>query len=455
MKRILFTLTVFLLTSVAFFTTAYGTTIRVGLTRSFYNQNSISISNTSIAIGRGMADGTFVYNRTLTSSNGFTFRSEGGQVVVSAGGQSVFTFVRDVEGAPQIRPSSGGRMTMGNSSYRGIIEFRASGGSITAINVICIEEYLYSVVPVEMSPSFTTEALRAQAVASRTFAAYRANRRHYRARGFDICDRTCCQSYLGAGRENDITTQAVRDTRGLMIFVYGYEAPAFTPFSSSSGGATDSSENVWGGVLSHLQGVPDPYEQDGRVWTRTFTWAQLSQVPTTNIGSVTGITLSKSSLGRVQEVTFIGTNGQWSVRSQQILSAFGRAGGSLYSRNFQISGSADTGSGTALHITDGENTHQAPITTLQAINRLGSVRPVTATYIFDGVNIRQLERVTSVSGGTGITINGRGWGHGVGMSQFGANGMAQAGYNFKEILQHYYTGVEIRQIWELAENYEY
>jgi len=441
MKRILFTLIVFLLTSAAFFTTAYATTIRVGLTRSFYNQNSISVSNTSIAIGRGMDDGTFVYNRTLTSSNGFTFSGEGGQVIVNAGGQPVFTFIRDTEGAPQIRATSG-RITMGNSSYRGIIEFRPSGSRVTAINVICIEEYLYSVVPVEMSPSFNTEALRAQAVASRTFAAYRASRRHYRARGFDICDRTCCQSYLGAGREYDITTQAVRDTRGLMIFVYGYETPAFTPFSSSSGGATDSSENVWGGALSHLQGVPDPYEQDGRVWTRNFTWAQLSQVPTTSIGSVTGITLSKSSLGRVQEVTFIGTNGQWSVRSQQILSAFGRAGGSLYSRNFQIAGNA--GSGTAMHITDGVNTHQAPLTTLHAVNRLGNVRPVTATYIFDGVTTRQLEQVTSVSGGTGITINGRGWGHGVGMSQFGANGMAQAGYNFREILQHYYTGVEIR-----------
>jgi len=451
MKKLMYlcAIAVFILASAGLASAAYAHTVRVGLVRVFYNQDNISISTTSIDIGRGNADGSFEFNRTLNSSNGFTIRTESGQIVVRAGGQTVFTFLNDVTGGAQIRASGGGILTMGAYTFRGAVEFRPSGARVTAINVICLEEYLYGVLPMEMSPSFHIEALRAQAVAARTFAMYTMNSRSYAARGFDLCDRTCCQAYRGAGREEDIMVQAVRDTRGLMMFTGDSDIPAFTPFFSSSGGATDNSENVWGSALSHLRGVVDIYEQNPRIWSRTYTWAQLTaavraQAPNANIGTVTGVTIVQEHLGRVQELTFIGTNGQWTATRQQILTVFRHIDRSLYSRNFYLVGGG-TGAGLTVYVTCGHITRSAPVTDLYVIDHTGNTRRITTASVFDGVTTRHLNQTTTVTGGTGITINGRGWGHGVGMSQSGANSMAQAGHDFRAILQHYYTGVTIRE----------
>jgi len=440
---------VFFWASAGLASVTYAHTVRVGLVRAFYNQDSISISTTSIDIGRGNADGSFEFNRTLNSSNGFTIRIESGQVVVRAGGQTVFTFLNDTASGPQIRASGGGILAMGAYTFRGAVEFRSSGGRVTAINVICLEEYLYGVLPMEMSPSFYIEALRAQAVAARTFAMYTMVSRSYAARGFDLCDRTCCQAYRGAGREEDIMIQAVRDTHGLMMFTEDSYTPVFTPFFSSSGGATDNSENVWGSALSHLRGVADIYEQNPRIWSRTYTWAQLTaavraQAPSANIGTVTGVTIAQEHLGRVQELTFIGTNGQWTATRQQILTVFRHIDQSLYSRHFYIAGGG-TGAGLPVSVTCGTLTHNAPVTSFYVIDHTGNIAPISTATVFDGITTRRLNQTVTVTGGTGITINGRGWGHGVGMSQTGANSMAQAGHDFRTILLHYYTGVTIRE----------
>ena len=436
----------------AFAGTAYASTIRVGLTRNFNNRESITIGTTSIQIGRGNADGTFAYNRTLNSPSGFTLTVYGGQIVVRSGGPGgmiQFTFLNNVAGGPQIRPSSG-FLAMGNESYRGTMEFRLSGGRITAINVINIEEYLYGVVPLEMSPQFHTEALRAQAVAARTYAMHRVHRSSHPGSGFHVCDTTCCQSYMGAGRENAITTQAVRDTSGLMIFAPGGTIPLLTPYHSSSGGSTDNIENVWVENQSHLRGVWDTYEQNPRIWTRTYTWAQLTQAVNAqsgapNIGNVTGLTIARTHLGRVQELTFTGTAGEWTATRQQTMSVFNHIDRSLYSRNFTLSGAAGTGGN--LTVTSGAATRLTPVTGLHVINRYGQIVQINPTHVFDGTTLRMLDgtqTVTTATHPTSITINGRGWGHGVGMSQQGANSMAQAGHDFRAILRHFYTGVEIR-----------
>jgi len=445
MKNLICIIAIFILATAGFATTTYAETIRVGLLRSFYNRDSITISSTSIDIGRGTSDGTFSFNRTVTSPTGFTIRVVSGQVVIEAGGQTLFTFLNDVPGGPQIRATGGGAVRMGNYSYRGSIEFRPSGGRVTAINVLPLEQYLYGVVPMEMSPSFHIEALRAQAVAARTFAVYNRDFGSRHSAWLDVCDSTCCQVYHGFGRENAVITQAIRDTSGLLMFIDG--RPAFTPYFSSSGGATDNSENVWFAALPHLRGVLDPYEQNPRIWTRDFTWAQLTaavraEAPSANIGNVTGVSITREHLGRVQELTFFGTNGQWTANREVTRTIFRHAGGSLLSRNFYIVGSY--GDGSIVAVTNGIITQQATVTNLQVINHLGHISNVSVAYAFDGHTTRRLHENIAVTGGTGITINGRGWGHGVGMSQMGANSMAQQGHDFRSILRHYYTGVEIR-----------
>jgi len=424
-------------------------TIRVGLVRNFEGRNSISISTNNIDVGRGLPCGSFDFSRSLQSSSGFTVSVESGQVVIRAGGQTVFTFTNDVAGGRQVRASSG-TLALGSYSYRGVVEFRPSGGRVSAINVICVEQYLYGVVAMEMAPSFYAEALRAQAVAARTFAMYSARRGRYVSREFDICDRTCCQAYNGSTREFDANTRAVRDTNGLIIVAPGGNIPLFTPYFSSSGGSTDNSENVWFEALPHLRGVVDGYERVARTWTRTYTWAQLTnavraEAPNANIGTVTGVIIEQEHLGRVQELTFVGTNGRWTARREQTMGVFRHIDSRLLSRSFYIVGAGASGTNSVVSATDGFAYVQLPASNLYAVDAAGNVVPVGNAMAYDGVTTRRLTiQATTVSGGTGITINGRGWGHGVGMSQNGANGMAQAGYNFRAILHHFYTGIEIR-----------
>lgn len=451
----------FALASVVLSSSVYADTIRVGLLRANHNQNSISVPTTSIDVGRGHADGSFNHIQTLNSAAGFTITASGEQILVRAGGASgtvQFTFITGVAGSPQIRGAGGGTVGVSGNTYRGVIEFRPSGGRVSAINVLTMEQYLYGVLPLEMSPSFNVEALRAQAVAARTFASYtRSYGRH--TTWLDVCDSpACCQSYLGAGREDAITTQAVRDTAGLKMFNPGSNSPLFTPYFSSSGGATINSENVWWATLSHLRGVSDHYEQTAREWTRTFTWAQLTsavaaQAPNANIGTVTSVTTTHSPFGPVHSMTFTGTNGQWTARGENVRLMFRHVGGSLNSQNFQLEGGTATGDTAAtaapnVTITDGTTNRQAQVTDLYAVNHQNQVTRVTNAHISSGLTVGQATGVTSenvtVTGGTGITMNGRGWGHLVGMSQNGANGMAQAGHDFRTILTHYYTGVEIR-----------
>ncbi|MCL1787075.1 MAG: SpoIID/LytB domain-containing protein [Defluviitaleaceae bacterium] len=439
MKKIMYlcAVAIFILACVGLTSAVSANTIRVGLVRAFDNRESIAILSESIEVGRSAEDGAFEYIRTLNSPSGFVVRMENGQVTLQANEQTVFTFVNDAEGAPQIQAANNEPLSMGTYYFRGVMEFRPSstGDRLSAINVICLEEYLYGVVAMEMSPTFYTEALRAQAVAARTFAMHTQLYSTYTARGFDLCDRTCCQAYRGAGREEDLIIQAVRDTRGLMMFTEESDTPAFTPFFSSSGGATDYSENVWGGSLSHLRATEDIYEHNPRLWTRTYTWAQLTaavqaQAPSANIGTVTSIEVTTHPLGRVQALTFIGTNGRWTATRQAVSGVFRHIDSALYSRNFYIVGGSAVSNGLAAN--------EVPVINLgQAIS--------STIYVFDGVSTRQLTQSVTVTGGTGITINGRGWGHGVGMSQHGANGMAQAGYSFRQILKHYYTGITIQE----------
>ena len=447
--KLLCAVAIFVVATMSLGGAAQAETIRVALTRSFYNRDSINVGNTSIDIGRGSSGGVFEFNRTLTSSNGFVIRSSGGQITISAGGQVVFTFVSGVDGGPQIRATDGGHIRLGQYTYRGVMEFRPNGNRLTAVNVLPLEQYLYGVVPMEMSPSFHTEALRAQAVAARTFAVYNREFGTQHSYWVDVCDTTCCQVYHGVGRENDTITQAVRDTSGLLIRVDGL--PAFTPFFSSSGGATDNSENVWFAALPHLRGVPDPHETNPRVWTRDFTWAQLTnavraEAPNANIGNVTAISITSENLGRVQELTFFGTNGQWTARRETTRTMFRHAGGALLNRNFHITGSTTSGAGTnqIVMVASDTQVQQATTNILRAVNHSGQVAPISHMYIFDGITTRRMtQEVVTISGGSGVTFHGRGWGHGVGMSQNGANGMAAQGYSFREILKHFYTGVEI------------
>jgi len=414
-------------------------TIRIGLTRDFANRYSINIGNTHIRAGYDN-NGNFSYATTLQSAGGFTVRVSGGVVALYSGSQRVFTFTDTTRGA-QITCANGGTVRLGNYQYRGAIEFRPSGGRITAINVLCPEEYLFGVLPVEMYASFHIEALKAQAIASRTFMVYRMNEGGHRHNGFDLCDTTHCQAYRGAGREHENTTRAVNETRGRMLFYNN--AVILAVYFASSGGVTDYSENVWITAKPYLRAVRSIEEHNPPEWERTFTMAQLTAAVSAaggNIGTATGMSVSRtSSLGRVQEITIYGTSGQWRVSGEAIRNFFAPAGGAIMSRNFHIAGAG--GLPTAVTVTDGHNTVSGGLASFNLRNAASG----QYAYVFDGQTMRRIEFSASQSAqGNSVTLVGSGWGHGVGMSQRGAAGMALLGYSYREILLHYYTGVEIR-----------
>jgi len=427
-------------------------TVRVGLVRSFENRDSISLTNIHVFVGYGMQEG-FMAVQEFTSSTGFVVRQDSGQVVLVADGQIVYRFTSGTRA--QILPAGGNFLNMVAStgtaySYRGVMEFvPQTGGSVTAVNVISVEEYLYGVLPSEMSPSFQIEALKAQAVAARTFTFYQINEGRHTASGFDLCDTTHCQVYRGAGLEHTNTNRAVDETFGLVMFHSG--RPILASYFSSSGGATDNSENVWFEARPYLRSVNEIIEHNPMVWERQFTWAQLTQAANSagfNIGTVNAISVSHiNESGRAAEITLFGTNGQRIIsREANIRNFFSSIGGALPSSNFTITGALPTTQ--PVTVTNGTQNFNAPLNNLQVLNTSGAVSTAHMAYVFDGTNTRRINSTpTTASGGSGITIAGRGWGHGVGMSQLGAEGMARIGFSFWEILQHYYTGVEIRNAY--------
>ncbi|MDR1705363.1 MAG: SpoIID/LytB domain-containing protein [Clostridiales bacterium] len=507
----------------------YGSMLRVGLSSKYANQKTVLIKNNNLNAGfeRG---GQFYTECSLYSQNGFTaaadasfysrvgtfytynealaraasFRASGygaAPCLVDAGQWTVYVGGYDTEqqaqsaavntGGQLARPSGRlvklsegngvivmfdsasyypqfiameGFVDLGDREYRGRMELMRSGQNLTAVNVCGIEEYLYSVVPSEMPSHWHTEALKAQAAACRSYIIHR--RGVHESAGYDLCDGTHCQLYLGAGSEKESATAAVNATRDVMLW-YGGDVISAVYFSSS-GGSTDSSENVWNSAEPFLRGVKEQRESDVKVWTRAFSVADLNKAlsaANAGIGSATGMYAARTENGRVQELVINGTAGQKVLKKEEIRTFFqSLPGGSLESRNFTInapngaiqSNQANVSVSATVSVQSG----QAPAPSQQSITGLyllGGGETVTAAP--EALNIMSAAQAVAVqttqpaekpSGSwanlTGdFVLYGLGSGHGVGMSQHGAQGLAELGWTYDNILKFYYTGVEVRK----------
>ncbi|MDR2903826.1 MAG: SpoIID/LytB domain-containing protein [Clostridiales bacterium] len=346
---------------------------------------------------------------------------------------------------PQLAPAGGGSLDLGDRTYRGRVEFgRYSGGGLTAVNVVSVEEYLYSAVPSEMPSGWPAEALKSQACAARNYAV--VNREKHEDADYGLCDGIHCQTYLGADNEANSTTAAVNATAGQLILYNG--EPIDAVFFSSSGGATDDSGNVWVNDVPYLKSVREINETQAKIWTRTIPLSALDQALAAHnetIGAATGLSIgSYNNAGRVAELIITGTNGQVSLKKDEIRTYFsGIPGGSLESRNFTLSAGAQN-LFSDLSVTNGVETARAgEMAVVGGQDALSAVAADTVAVIGSGGIALYAENGAQQSTGTDIVISGRGWGHGVGMSQFGALGMAEMGYDYKQILEHYYTSVTV------------
>ncbi len=179
-------------------------------------------------------------------------------------------------GPVRVLPAAGTPLQLGDKRYRGELRVSLVGGALQVVNVVGLEAYLQGVVPGEMPKSWPLEALKAQAVAARTYAVAGL----LKGKAYDLYADVRSQVYFGVGAEAPTTTTAVRSTRGTIVLYEG--EPAQTLYFSSSGGATRSAVDIFGNDLPYLVAVDDPWdavtENPNHAWTpRALTGKQLAK----------------------------------------------------------------------------------------------------------------------------------------------------------------------------------
>ena len=336
---------------------------------------------------------------------------------------------------------------LGTNSYRGRIEIGRYGGrsTVTAVNVVPLEEYLYGVVPCEMPASWQMEALKAQAVCARSYALVKAG---YHAetdikRGYRMVDTVQSQMYGGISYEQKRSTAAVNATKGKTLC---YENRTVTGYYfAASGGHTENVSDVWGISIPYLRGVPDIYETNPskKPWGVTLSVDELKRL-LLSAGEDTG-TIKKvmqeivTSSGRVYSLRIIGSFGSVGLETDTLRNVL-----ELASTKFQVFGADSVPDTVTIQGVSGTKT--AAIHDCYVMGEDGQVRSadgLTEQYVVLGAdNMTSYPRYAPEEGE--YLFAGMGSGHGVGMSQSGANGMAEEGFTYTEILEHYFTGISVR-----------
>lgn len=275
--------------------------------------------------------------------------------------------------------------------YHGDFEYvRRSGDKLTVINIVDIEDYVKGVIPYEMSGSWPIEALKAQALCARTYAASHFNANSYY--GFDVTNDTYSQVYRGLTGATSTSDAAVEQTAGIYILYAG--EPISAMYCSSNGGATEDSENITGNAVGYLRGKVDSFEaaaasiNANSSWTDTLTRSQLAEKANTlgfSIASADSIEITYSDTGNVIGMKLTDSNGRSASFSGKACYEFCTSTLSLKSISFEISENGDS-----------------------------------------------------------VTFIGSGWGHSLGMSQFGAYAMAKTyGFTYDQIVNFYYTDITL------------
>lgn len=286
--------------------------------------------------------------------------------------------------------------------YRGVMKIIPArwNSGLTVINILPMELYLRGVVPREIIPSWKSDAIKAQAVAARTYAIFHKN--GYRSAGYDVTDDTRSQMYGGYSSETKATDKAIKETSGEIITYNG--SPIDAVFSANAGGYTENSENVWGSKVYYLRAVPEvSYSVIDEPWVKEMSLNKFRENLVQrgiDVGEIKNIKLSKLKKGPMK-------TGDRGVSGRvKYIDVVGKKG---------------------IKRITGEK--------LQVIFDLDST-------LFD-FNIKNK--------GKNIEIIGYGNGHGLGLSQWGAQAMAEKygdGKNYyKRILSHYFTDTKIEKIY--------
>lgn len=284
-------------------------------------------------------------------------------------------------------------ITANGSQFRGFFTIHAKLHNLYTINHVNLEEYLYGVIPEEMPTRWDKQALMAQAVAARTYALCMKTKNSHEE--YDIKSTTAAQVYGGYSAENIRTTKAVNNTRGQVMTHNGRLIIAY--FHSNSGGHTEDPVNVWNVKIPYLQGVPDNFSTSapGNAWEFFLSYKGIKNSLNKNgmkIGPIKHLQIAeKSPSGRNRKIRIVTDKGVVNISGNMFRASMGEA---------------------------------------KIKSTMFTVTPYSK----------------------GIIFKGRGFGHGVGMSQWGARKMAMKGVNYKDILKYYYQDIRIVKMDNLHVN---
>ncbi|MEO5510314.1 MAG: SpoIID/LytB domain-containing protein [Longimicrobiales bacterium] len=363
----------------------------------------------------------------------FDVQSVNGRVLASAGAGEIWQFEakedgritaryndRNVLDAPppvRVVPRDLPFVTIDGRQYRGEVLLLSTGTKkVTAINIVDMEAYLLGVVPREMGkrPATEIEALKAQAVAARTYAI--GNMGGHENKGFDFYATVLDQVYGGTADEDSIVSRAVRETRGRIISHQG--RPILAYYASTCGGTTAAIEESWPtrAALPYLRSRSDRIPgTDDDYYCKTsnrFNWK--TEWTRQQLLDVLGTTLRTHTRGSVTSVASVD--------------------------DVQITSRGPSGRATLDLKVDGRTY------TLRADSIRWVLRPTPAGGI---LNSSRLYNVSTTRNGTvdHLTIEGGGWGHAIGMCQVGAMARARAGHSYTDILKAYYSDVTIASLY--------
>lgn len=414
-------------------------------------------------LGEGTVVGTSSYgiNVIVTGTDEILFQFDDGE-------GSALGVMPDVTGADDVRT------WFWDIKYRGGFRYqRINGRNLTVVNIVELEDYIKGVAPYEMGRNWPLEALKTQATCARTYALGRLN--HHKSLGFDVCNSDNCQVYYGVGSKNTnwgptkTSDRAVEESAGEVVW-YENEL-ALTLYSSSHGGASEDIVNVWTwnkpGAYPYLCGVIDPYEEDAAdinarsSWSVTYTVNELTKrLHGQGFGMSTEVEeleLLYSDLGNVIKLVVHWANGQSNTfkpsdGDNSIRKVFGvdsirfvvndeRVTGSAgpVEGPFRVNGDEKKESTEGLYVISGNGTVAALNQEIYVIDGDGDIEPL---FEEDDSEDKPMGGTVYVSGKK-YEFEGSGWGHQMGMSQFGAYAMAEQGFKYDEICEFYYPGTKV------------
>ena len=341
---------------------------------------------------------------------------------------------------------------LGSRRYRGRLQFLVRAGQVQVVNHLGIETYLASVVGSEMPHKWPLPALQAQAVAARTYAL----RQRGKSGDFDVKATVASQVYRGVESETPSTIEAVESTRSLVLVHAGRLINAV--FHSSSGGATEPSGEVWRNQLPYLVSVAD-HDQHSPVhrWNKRFDNDELRGLFRETGGVKSLQVLKTSSTGRVRTARVQGPRGSLVLTGRELRKRLGLKSTMVQFELINGSSSSSTASAQRARQSVPQASTQAappliglwqdsasgPDTPASTSGRLASLLPPPPLPHLNASALQQPRPDVRV-GEMVLEARGQGFGHGVGMSQWGAHGLALQGADFRQILLHYYRGAEIR-----------